>query len=156
MLEEVVPYVVETGEEGRLPAMRLNSIRHDVDEMLQLFVKDYCRQGCSDLDASQIVTQIHGHDAQDLLRAAHLLGWIAVGEADLHDITVRPRGYRLLKQVAKIPLATADNVVARFRDFTRLSRADEASLMEVEGIGEKRATSIIEGIQRMRNRSVYR
>jgi hypothetical protein len=34
--------------------------------------------------------------------------------------------------------------------------ADEESLLEVDGIGEKRAQSIIEGIQHMRNRSIYR
>jgi diadenylate cyclase len=156
MLEEVAPYVVETGEEGRLPAMRLNSIGSEVDEMVRLIVKDYCRRGCSDLDAGQIVAEIRGHGAEDLLRAAQLLGWRVGGEAELQDITVRPRGYRLLKQVANIPLATADNVVARFQDFNHLSQAEAAALMEVEGIGEKRAASIIEGIQRMRSRSVYR
>jgi diadenylate cyclase len=155
MLEEVAPYVVETGEEGRLSAMRLYSTQSEVEEMLHLVVKDYCREACSDSDSGQLVAGIQGHDVQDLLRAAHLLGWMVVGEADLQDITVRPRGYRLLKQVAKIPVTTADNVVERFEDFTRLCRADAISLMEVEGVGEKRAASIIEGIQRMRKRSVY-
>jgi diadenylate cyclase len=76
-------------------------------------------------------------------------------EGDLHEMTVRPRGYRLLKLVSKIPQSTADNVVARYRDLVSLSRVDEESLMQVEGVGEKRARSIVEGIQLMRKRSIY-
>jgi diadenylate cyclase len=103
-----------------------------------------------------MVADLKREEGGGLTRIARHLGWASVGEADLHDIVVSPRGYRMLKQVAKIPLATADQVVARFKSLSHLSRADEASLMEVEGIGEKRAQSIIAGIGRMRNRSAYR
>lgn len=156
LLEEVAPYVVEIGDEGRLPAMRLNSVKEDVHEMLQQVIKDYCLPSCSDLHTARLAVELKQVDTADPLRIARLLGWAAVGEADLHDIMVKPRGYRLLKHVAKIPLATADHVVERFKNLIHLSRADEVSLMEVDGIGAKRAQSIIEGIQRMRNRGVYR
>ncbi|MEJ2642238.1 MAG: DNA integrity scanning diadenylate cyclase DisA [Desulfosarcinaceae bacterium] len=156
LLEEAAPYVVETGVEGRLPAMRLASVGEDVNEMIHLLVKDYCPQRCLESDGAEMVADLKREEGGGLTRIARHLGWASVGEADLHDIVVSPRGYRMLKQVAKIPLATADQVVARFKSLSHLSRADEASLMEVEGIGEKRAQSIIAGIGRMRNRSAYR
>jgi diadenylate cyclase len=156
LLEEVSPYVLETGDEGRLPALRLSSVREDVHEMVRLFVKDYCLLEYSDSQIDGILAELKTLDSGDPLGIAHLLGWRQVGEADLHEQTVNPRGYRLLNQVAKIPLATAHHVVQRFGDLIRLSRADETSLMQVDGVGQKRAQSIIKGIRRMRNRSVYR
>jgi diadenylate cyclase len=156
LLGEVAPYVVETGEEGRLPAMRLASVGEDVKEMIDLLVKDYCPQQCLESNGVEMVADLMGDEGGGLIRIARHLGWASVGGSDLHDIVVSPRGYRMLKQVAKIPAATADQVVARFKNLSHLSRADEAALMEVEGIGEKRAQSIIAGIGRLRNRSVYR
>jgi diadenylate cyclase len=155
LLEEIAPYVVEIGNEGRLLAMRLNSVGEDVDAVLRLFVKDYCAQKCSDQDVSGIIDELKRVEPADHLKVAHQLGWTSAGETDLHDLTVTPRGYRLLQQAAKIPDAAADNVIDRFKDLARLVRADEASLMQVEGIGAKRAKSIIEGIQIMRNRGLY-
>ena len=89
-------------------------------------------------------------------RIAQILGWPSTGETSLHDLIVRPKGYRLLHQVSKIPPGTVDNVVGQFNDLVNLCLADEQALLEVEGIGEKRAKSIIEGIQHVRNRSMYR
>jgi diadenylate cyclase len=52
-------------------------------------------------------------------------------------------------------LGAIDNVIECFKDLVNLSSTDEEALMKVEGIGEKRAKSIIKGIQLMRNRSAY-
>lgn len=156
LLEEIAPYVVEVGNEGLLLAMRLNSVGEDVDAMVQLFVKDYCAFRCTNRDVSRIIDELKPIEPVDHLKVAHLLGWTSAGETDLHDLNVTPRGYRLLRQAAKIPEGTADKVIDRFKDLVRIIRADEASLMQVEGIGSKRAKSIIEGIQIMRNRGVYR
>lgn len=156
LLEEIAPYVVEVGNEGLLLAMRLNSVGEDVDAMVQLFVKDYCAFRCTNRDVSRIIDELKHIEPGDHLKVAHLLGWTSAGETDLHDLNVTPRGYRLLRQAAKIPEGTSDKVIDRFKDLVRIIRADEASLMQVEGIGSKRAKSIIEGIQIMRNRGVYR
>ncbi|MGD9365708.1 MAG: DNA integrity scanning diadenylate cyclase DisA [Desulfobacteraceae bacterium] len=156
LLEEIAPYVVEIGNEGRLLAMRLNNVGEDVDAMVRLFIKDYSALKCSNQEVSRIIEELMRIEPADHLKVAHLLGWTSAAEADLHDLTVTPRGYRLLRQAAKIPEAATDNVVDRFKDLARLMRADEASLMQVEGIGAKRAKSIIEGIQIMRSRGLYR
>ncbi|WP_155310738.1 DNA integrity scanning diadenylate cyclase DisA [Desulfosarcina ovata] len=156
LLAEIDPYVIETGTEGRLPAMRLNSVREEVDAMLQLFIKDYGVPKYTDAEVAGVIDALGRREPADSIRIANHLGWRAVTETDLHDIAVTPRGYRLLKQVAKIPLATAENVIDRFENLTNLGFADKDALMTVEGIGEKRAKSIVEGIQLMRDRGGYR
>jgi len=156
LLEETEPYVVETGSEGRLLVMRLNSVNDDVDTLLHLFVKDYCRQPVKPFDVDRMIDKLKTVKPDDHERIAQILGWPSTGETSLHDLIVRPKGYRLLHQVSKIPPGTVDNVVGQFNDLVNLCLADEQALLEVEGIGEKRAKSIIEGIQHVRNRSMYR
>ncbi|GAB6906363.1 DNA integrity scanning protein DisA [Desulfosarcina cetonica] len=156
LLAEIAPYVIETGTEGRLPAMRLNSVRDEVDALLRLLAKDYCLHAQSDTEVGHFIAALDPMAPADGVKIAALLGWSVAGDADLHDITVKPRGYRLLKQVTKIPTAMIENVIAHFKNLTHLSAADQGALMTVEGIGEKRAKCIVDGIQLMRNRSVYR
>ncbi|WP_319521733.1 DNA integrity scanning diadenylate cyclase DisA [uncultured Desulfosarcina sp.] len=156
LLEEIDPYVIETGSEGHLLVLRLNSVREDVDTLARLFVKDYSFNALTDDDIAPVIEKLKSVKPADHEKIAGLLDWPSAAEATLHDINVRPRGYRLLKQMAKIPPGTADKVVDQFKDLVRLGMADEAALLEVEGIGEKRARSIVEGIQHMRNRIVYR
>ena len=156
LLEEIAPYVIETGGEGRLLLLRLESVREDVDSLGQLLIKDYGFTSFADDQVAQTIEKLKSVKPADHEKRAVLLGWPPAAETALHDIAVRPRGYRLLKQVAKIPHSTMDKVVEQFKDLAHLSMADEATLLEVEGIGEKRARSIIDGIQHMRNRLVYR
>jgi diadenylate cyclase len=156
LLEETEPYLVETGSEGRLLVMRLNSVSDDVDALVHFFVKDYCSKSLNDPDVTRLIARLKTVKPADHEKIAHILGWSSTGEASLHDLTVRPKGYRLLKQVANIPAATADNVVETFDDLVSLSMANEEALKEVDGIGEKRAKLIVEGIQQMRSRSLYR
>jgi diadenylate cyclase len=156
LLEETEPYIVETGSEGRLLVMRLNSVNDEVDALLHMFVKDYCRQPCKPPDVNPMIDRLKTVKPDDHERIAQIIGWPSTGETSLHDLTVRPKGYRLLHQVSKIPPGTADKVVEQFKDRINLCLADEKALLEVEGVGEKRAKSIIEGIQHVRNRSMYR
>jgi diadenylate cyclase len=123
--------------------------------MVQLFVKDYCFQKCSNLELNNIIDNLKTAKQSDHSQIADFLGWESAGEASLQDITIRPRGYRLLTQVANIPPATADKVVETFGDLVSLSTANEEALKEVDGIGEKRAKLILEGIQQRRNRRNY-
>ena len=44
MRDEIVPYVVELGVEGRLTAMQLKEITDDIEEVLTIFVMDYCQE----------------------------------------------------------------------------------------------------------------
>ncbi|MGB5984146.1 MAG: DNA integrity scanning diadenylate cyclase DisA, partial [Desulfobacterales bacterium] len=101
LLDEIAPYVIEIGGEGRIPAMRLNSVRTEVDQLLQLFIMDYCASLHSDFETTQVVDYLKANASQDMLKLAHLIGWESAGESDLHDINVKPRGYRLLAQVSK-------------------------------------------------------
>ena len=155
LLDEIHPYVVETGIEGRLPAMRLNAVNEEISPLLTMLVEDYCTPGCSDQQTSHIVEGLRSLEQPEDQKIAALLGWHLPDGSDPHDIAVHPRGLRMLKLVAKIPAAAARNVVGRFKRLVYLLQADANALMEVEGVGEKRAKSIIDGIQLLQSRRKY-
>lgn len=154
LLDEIEPYVIEVGIEGRLASRRLHAISEDVRALAELFIMDYSVQECSDREVYARIEALQSMRLFDNLKIANLLGQNVPSEADMYDIQVRPRGYRLLKQVATIPNGTAQNVVRRFKDIISLSQADAEFLMEVEGIGEKRANTIIEGIKFIRKKAL--
>lgn len=155
LLDEINPYVVETGIEGRIPAMRLKAVHEEVDALLTLLVEDYCAVKYSEQEARRMVATLRAIVPTDDPKISDTLGWRVPDGMDLSDMTARPRGLRLLKQIAKIPSAAAGNVVRRFQYLSNLIQADAASLMEVEGVGEKRARSIIDAIQSLQSRRTY-
>jgi diadenylate cyclase len=155
LLDEISPHVVETGIEGRLPAMRLKTVNDEIDTLLTLLAEDYCTVKCSEQEAHKIVDTLRTMLPPDDQKISNMLGWEMPDGTDPYDIAVQPRGLRILKQVAKLPSAAALNVVSRFKHLVQLTQADAATLMEVEGVGEKRARSIIDGIQSLRSRRSY-
>jgi diadenylate cyclase len=155
LLDEINPYVIETGIEGRLPAMRLNAVSEEIDVLLTLLAEDYCAVAPSEAETRRMVETLRAVAPSDDQTIADALGWRMPSDIDLYDVAARPRGLRILKQVAKIPAAAARNVVDHFQSLSALARADTAALMEVEGVGEKRARSIIDAIQHLQSRHVH-
>lgn len=155
LLDEINPYVVEIGIEGRLPAMRLNAVNEDIDALLALLVEDYCAVTCFEQETRRIIEALRAIVPPEDQKISEALGWRMPDGIDLYDIAAQPRGLRLLKQIAKIPATAARNVVSRFKYLSVLTQADAAALMEVEGVGEKRARSIIDAIQYLQSRRIH-
>jgi diadenylate cyclase len=155
LLDEIHPYLVETGIEGRLPAMRLNAVGVDIDLLLTLLAEDYLAGPPSERETRRMVETLRSGEPPDDRAIADALGWPMPDGIDPYDIAARPRGLRILKQIAKIPAAAARNVVKRFNYLSAVIQADTAALMEVEGVGEKRARSIIDAINYLQSRRIH-
>jgi len=155
---EIEPYVIELGVEGRLASMQLEEIVVDVEEILQNLVLDYYKTDLEDEEkAIQIIETLKGYKERRPISTARLLGYDDVANiSQLNDYAVQSRGYRLLRSVAKIPMTITHNVVKAFGNVFSLSNADFSALKEVEGIGEKRAAAIIDSINSMRNRVIQK
>lgn len=156
--DEIEPYVIELGVEGRLASMQLEEIVVDVEEILQNLILDYYKTDLEDEEkAIQIIETLKGYKEGRPITTARLLGYDdAANVSQLNDYTVQSRGYRLLRSVAKIPMTITHNVVKAFGNVFSLSNADFSALKEVEGIGEKRAAAIIDSINSRRNRVIQK
>jgi diadenylate cyclase len=135
--------------------MRLNAANEEIDALLSLLAEDYCAVTCSEQETHRIVETLRAIVPPDDQKISDALGWPMPDGIDLYDVSAQPRGLRMLKQIAKIPAAAACKVVNRFKYLSVLTQADAAALMEVEGVGEKRARSIIEAIQYLQSRRMH-
>ncbi|WP_038042650.1 DNA integrity scanning diadenylate cyclase DisA [Thermosipho africanus] len=152
--EEVEPYVIELGVEGRLASMQLLEIIVEMEDILKNLILDYSKEDIDEEDeAMQILEVLKGYKERKPISTARLLGYEDIANINqLNDYHVQSRGYRLLRNVAKIPMTITHNVVKAFGNVFSLSNADFSALKEVEGIGEKRASAIIDSINSMRKR----
>ena len=74
------------------------------------------------------------------------------GSAGILDQHVMPRGYRVLEKIPRLPLSVIDNLVKEFGALGKTLVATIEELDGVEGIGEVRARSIKDGLNRYREK----
>lgn len=150
--EEAYPYLVELGEEGRLMSMQMEEILEDVEDITCLLVMDYAQKDL-DLEQAREVVESLGKDREiTLLRIIRTLGMDVQNLAQAGEMIFHPRGYRVLKYAAKIPISVSVKVVKTFKNLRALSEASIDNLQSVDGIGEKRALAIASAIGMIKNR----
>jgi diadenylate cyclase len=84
----------------------------------------------------------------DLSLIARALGF--PGSTSILDQNVYPRGYRVLEKIPRLPLPVIENLVQEFSSLKKVLNASIQELDAVEGIGEVRARSIKDGLNRFR------
>lgn len=144
---EVGDHVAELGREGRLIELQRAELMSEVEEERVLVVEDYrgdrrrkLRSVLDDLD------ELSSHDLLDLDAIAAALDHEPPRAL---DTPLKPRGYRLLARIPRLPSSIVDKLVARFHSLPRILAASEDELLEVEGVGDARASSIKEGLRQL-------
>ncbi len=153
MVEEVQRHVYELGEEGRLVEMQLEELVGDLEQEELFIIKDYLPKR---RNPEKVLKEITELDLSSLLKPmsiAKILGYENFEEFD--EVGVYTRGYRLLNKVPKMPANIVDNLVKSFKSFQHILIADIPALDEVDGIGEIRARSIKQALQRMQEQFVF-
>jgi diadenylate cyclase len=75
------------------------------------------------------------------------------GGIDL-DVSLQPRGYRLLSKIPRLPDQVIEKIIDRFGNLQKIMRATIDDLDDVEGVGEARARAIKEGLSRLAESSI--
>lgn len=148
---EIERNVIELGTEGRLVSMQMEELVSDRDEAA-LLIKDYCNTG--DLKGYESIREqiaVLPEDNLDPFTICRILGYGV--SANAMDIPVVPRGYRVLRQISRLPLLVGEKLVAHFKTLHHIYNASIAELDEVEGIGEVRAKAIKDGLKRVREQA---
>ena len=148
--EEIEPYIIEIGAEGKLSSMQLHEILGDLDEQLKYFIMDYTAVAIDESEAIEIIDRLRNHKELHILNVTAMLGYEAASAAQIDERNVIPRGYRLLIHKTKIPMNISKNVVQAFGNMSRICSADVDALKTVEGIGVKRANGIFETIHMLK------
>ena len=151
---EVMDYIVELGDDGRLILLQLDEMMGGVEDERHLVVRDYLRDSAHIAvnDAIARLAALSTDDVLDLKTVAWVLG--IVTDAGGLDSAVQPHGYRLLNRIPRLPSAVVDRIADYFGGLQRILRASVEELDEVDGVGSGRAKAIKEGLSRLAESSI--
>lgn len=149
-------YLAELGNAGTLAKVHLEELLYEVEEILNLLIMDYATEKSigEDHDPEEVFELLMSKKG-GIDSIANILGY-EEQKAQLFEFMVQPRGYRLLRNIPRIPMSVAKNMIRKFKNLSGLLNASFDELTMVEGIAEKRAKAIINGITSLRNRANLR
>lgn len=149
MADEIRFQASELGKDGRLVNLQMNELMAGVGKLRNLLISDYyiSLDGRDPEEVAENLEKLYADELMDDAVVAKILGYTSAAEHV--NKVVRPRGYRVLSMIPRIPGSVIDKVVARFDNLKNIMRASPALLDEVDGVGERRALAIKEGLDRI-------
>jgi diadenylate cyclase len=147
--DEIENHIRELGQEGRLVEMQLEQAFHNVLEQYDALIRDYAAEG---FDYKQIRERLHelsNEEVSDPEEIARVLGYDSVGPTE--EVFLKPRGYRQLVRVPRLPGRVAEKLIEEFGTLKELLAATEDDLDDVEGVGQARARAIRRNLKRQRS-----
>lgn len=151
---EVERYILELGNEGRLIQMQLEELTNDVEDDGINIIKDYYVSKENN-SVESIINKLKSLNSEELLDLAIIAKLLGYDEGvNTLDLTVSPKGYRLLSKIPRIPTSVLENTIQMFSSLEQILKASISQLDAVEGIGEVRARSIKEGLRRLQEQSM--
>ena len=147
--DEVRFQVSELGKDGRLVSLQLNELIAGVPKLQRLLAEDYLvpRDNRSSDAVIKDLANLSTDELTDEGTIARVMGFRS--SIELMNKLVRPRGYRILSMIPGVPSNVVSKVVERFDNLKNVLRASPALLDEVDGVGERRALAIKEGLDRI-------
>ncbi|HPO16916.1 MAG TPA: DNA integrity scanning diadenylate cyclase DisA [Candidatus Hydrogenedentes bacterium] len=147
---EIEPYIIELGTEGRLFDLQLKELILPVKEA-SLAVRDYYREKAG-LTYEDVLDRIAEIPQQELLQLGSISQALGYGPNPRSiDSYLTPRGYRVLTSTRRIPAAIVNNLVERFGALQQIIRAPKDELCDVDGVGEVLADRIRVSLNLLRN-----
>ncbi len=153
---EIKRYVSELGTEGRLIKMQLEELIANVKDEITLLIKDYMAieedDDLDDKDPDKLLDELTNWSSDEMLSLNTISKALGHGgNMNSLDLSVEPRGYRVLRKIPRLPMPVIDNLVNQFSDLQNIINASPDELDDVDGIGEVRAQAIKEGLRRLRD-----
>jgi diadenylate cyclase len=130
-------YAVELGGEGELIRLQLVDLLSGVGEVAELVYSDYSRKYPP--KTRQPLDRLQSLSTEHLSDEARVAGLLDLGA---QESPVRPRGFRILARIPRLPDAVKTSLVDHFGGLQKLLYANVAELDQVEGVGRTRARQL--------------
>ncbi len=152
--EEIEGYIVELGTDGRLVLLQLEELMGGVEDDRRLVIKDYS-QADDTWQLSNAMSTLADLSTEDLLDLKSVMSVLRLSaDAAELDMSLQPRGYRLLSKIPRLPDTVIERIVQRFANLQKIMRATIDDLDDVEGVGSTRARAIKDGLSRLAETSI--
>ena len=153
---EIGSYVVELGTDGRLLSLQLEELVGGTAEDQRLVVRDYmpatARRSKGPEPVLDALAALDSVSLLDLGKVATAMG--LPSDIEALDSGVRPRGYRILARIPRLPETVIEKLISHFGGLQKILAAGVEDLRDVEGVGEGRARLIREGLSRIAESSL--
>ncbi|MEJ7582934.1 MAG: DNA integrity scanning diadenylate cyclase DisA [Acidimicrobiales bacterium] len=151
---EIEGYIVELGDDGRLVRLQLDELMGGIGDDRRLVVRDYLH-GDETWHADQAIEALSRLSNDDILELRRVAATLHIdrGAPDL-DMSLSPRGYRLLSRVPRLPESVVGAIIDQFGTLQKILRASIEELDEVGGVGGTRARAVKEGLSRLAETSI--
>lgn len=134
--------------------MQLEEIIGNLEKEELLIIKDYMVQ--EKKKENEVLEEIIKLNQDELLDSGVIAKILGYENFDNYDeVGVYTKGYRVLNKIPRMPNTIVDNLVKTFKSFQHILIADIPELDNVEGIGEIRARTIKQALQRMQEQFVF-
>jgi diadenylate cyclase len=149
---EITFYITELGNEGRLIQMQLDELASNVLHESKYLVYDYAGPESNSGEVYHSLDQLGSEDVLDLLKLAGVMGYD--GGINVLDLSLHPKGYRVLRKIPKLPMSCIEKIVNKFSNLQAVLNADADALSKVENIGKARAKMIEGSLRRFKESSL--
>jgi diadenylate cyclase len=148
--EDLHSTIIELGVEGAHVRLQLEELVGDVDDDRALVLRDYLPDDSPPQveDAVKALANLTTDELLDLRVVASTVGLSDLDDLDV-DVSLTPRGYRLLTKLPRLPDRVIDAMVGRFMNLPRLLRATANDLDGVGGLGRADAYAVKDGLSRI-------
>ena len=148
--EEISAYVRELGSEGRpWSKCKLEQAFYNVPEQYDALLRDYVDEDIDYRDVKERLSEFTSEQLSNTMEITQLLGYGSVGQTQ--EILIKPRGYRQLVRVPRLPRRVAERLIREFGSLEGLLDASEEDLDDVDGVGQARARAIHRSLERQGN-----
>lgn len=151
---EIKRYIDELGTEGRLINMQLQEIISNLKEEIMLLIRDYMVYDNEEeeKDPEKLLYDLTNWSSDEMLSLSTISKALGHGgSVNSLDLSITPRGYRILRKIPRLPMPVIENLVNRFEVLQNIINASPDELDDVDGIGEVRAQAIKDGLRRLRD-----
>jgi diadenylate cyclase len=148
--EDLQSTIIELGVEGAHVRLQLEELVGDVDDDRALVLRDYLPDDSLPRveETLKALAALSTDELLDVRFVAMTVGLSDQGDVDV-DVSVTPRGYRLLTKLPRLPDRVIDAMVGRFTTLPRLLRATANELDGVGGLGRADAYAVKDGLSRL-------
>ncbi|MFB4161874.1 DNA integrity scanning diadenylate cyclase DisA [Geomicrobium sp. JSM 1781026] len=144
---ELITYVHELGNEGRLITMQLNELLANVEREALLLLKDYVEH--EGVSAAKAFHDLQIASDQHALNDEYIREFLKLSADIEQQHVLHSRGYRLMHRIPRLPPSIIENIISYFHTLQEVHEASLEDLESVDGIGEARARLVKEGLNRV-------
>ncbi|MBH0231746.1 DNA integrity scanning diadenylate cyclase DisA [Halobacillus yeomjeoni] len=144
---EIINYVNELGTEGRLIQLQMTELVSNIEEEAELLLKDYSKR--PDYEPYYLLRKMQEVTNTELLSDEQVLKLLGYSPNVKLADAIHPRGYRILSRIPRLPPLIIEHLVEKFGTLDDMIQASTKDLVEVDGVGEIRATKIRDGLERI-------